>query len=115
MSADGNLKMVTFAILFLFAIIPLGNLQELPSPKIVIVGQTGSGKSTLANVLLGQSPSCSNCTFPVCTGQMSCTKDTKYATGKWLGKTVDFTVVDTPGELFISFKLFKETNQWNMF
>ena len=82
-----------FIILSLF---PMVNLEELPEPKLVIVGQTGTGKSTLANVLLGESPDCSNCTFPVCTGQTSCTKSTKYATGKWLGQDNSFTVVDTP-------------------
>ena len=55
------------------------------------------GKSTLANVLIGQSPDCKNCTFPICTGMDSCTKETKYATGNWLGQGIEFTVVDTPG------------------
>merc|ERR1719495_925340 len=72
--------------------------QDLPKPRLVILGQTGTGKSTLSNILLGQAFDCQNCTFPVCNGMSSCTKDTKYATGKWLGKGgADFTVVDTPG------------------
>ena len=93
--------------------------QDLPTPRIVILGQTGagknkivillwitngekyfyhdSGKSTLANVLLGDAPNCKNCTFPICTGQQSCTKQTKYADGKWLGQASDVIVVDTPG------------------
>ena len=70
---------------------------DLPPPKIVIVGQTGSGKSTLANVLLGDEPNCKNCTFPVCSGQQSCTKKTKYADGRWLGNAAEVIVVDTPG------------------
>ena len=71
--------------------------ENLPIPRLVIVGQTGSGKSTLANVLLGQSPDCKNCTFPICDGHDSCTKETSYAVGNWLGDGETFTVVDTPG------------------
>ena len=72
--------------------------SDLPKPRLVILGQTGTGKSTLSNILLGQAFDCKNCTFPVCDGMNSCTKATKYATGKWLGKGgADFTVVDTPG------------------
>ena len=72
--------------------------QDLPKPRMVILGQTGTGKSTLSNILLGQAFDCKYCTFPVCNGMDSCTKDTKYATGKWLGKAgTKFTVVDTPG------------------
>ena len=55
------------------------------------------GKSSLANVLLGESPDCKNCTFPVCPGADSCTKETKYAAGNWLLDGAPFTVVDTPG------------------
>ena len=73
------------------------NAENLPLPRLVIVGQTGSGKSTLANVLLGQSPDCDNCTFAICNGHDSCTKETSYAVGNWLGEGETFTVVDTPG------------------
>merc|ERR1719370_2894877 len=74
--------------------------QDLPKPRLVILGQTGTGKSTLSNILLGQAFDCKNCTFPVCDGMDSCTKATKYAAGKWLGtggREAEFTVVDTPG------------------
>jgi len=63
----------------------------------VILGATGVGKSSVANVLLGESPDCKDCTFPICDGAKSCTNETKYAEGKWLGRDLPFTVVDTPG------------------
>jgi len=75
------------------------NVEPLipPAPRVVIMGATGAGKSTLANVLIGASPDCENCTFPICKNHDSCTKDTTYATGQWLGNGTKFTVVDTPG------------------
>jgi len=74
-----------------------GKPEPLADPKIVILGATGVGKSSVANVLLGESPDCKNCTFPICDGSDSCTNETKYAEGKWLGFDEPFTVVDTPG------------------
>ena len=68
------------------------NAEDLPEPRIVILGKTGSGKSTLANVLLGEDVNCDSCTFPVCPATDSCTKDTKYAVGSWLGTGSAFTV-----------------------
>jgi len=35
--------------------------------------------------------------FTVCPGHDSCTKETTYGTGPWLGSGQNFTVVDTPG------------------
>merc|ERR1711915_699062 len=84
-------------LLFLEGALATSLGDELPTPRIVIVGQTGAGKSTLANVLLGNEVDCSNCTFPVCDGHDSCTKETKYAVGQWKGDGADFTIVDTPG------------------
>jgi len=70
---------------------------QLVDPKIVILGGTGVGKSSLANVLIGESPDCTNCTFPICDGSDSCTKETNYAEAPWLGNGSPFTIVDTPG------------------
>lgn len=58
---------------------------------------SGAGKSTLGNVLLGEEPFCSNCSFPWCAGTDSCTKETTFAAGHWLGAGPMVTIVDTPG------------------
>ena len=50
--------------------------------------EAGAGKSTL-----GQNPDCSNCTFTVCNGHVTCIKNT---VGSWLAEGPDFTIVDTP-------------------
>ena len=69
----------------------------IPEPHLIIIGPVGVGKSSLANVLIGQPPDCDNCTFTVC-GDDVCTKETKYAVGKWKGNAdQEFTIVDTPG------------------
>ena len=75
------------------------SLDTLPLPHIVIIGSTGVGKSSIANVLIGEDPTCEDCTFPVCDDiSHSCTKNTNYAVKPWLGGDGQiFTVVDTPG------------------
>merc|ERR1719193_546131 len=73
--------------------------NDLPQPVLTILGATGVGKSSVADVLLGESPECKDCIFPICPGADSCTKTTGFATGPWLGNLTNpnFTVVDTPG------------------
>merc|ERR1719209_2107746 len=76
-------------------------IPELPNPRMIIVGPTGAGKSSLANAFLGCDPRASDgtCLFGVCNGMDSCTKETTYGYGPWLGNMThhNFTVVDTPG------------------
>ena len=80
----------------------LGNSASLePRPAQTPTGHLGPNWNWKVNPLqhfVGSAFDCKYCTFPVCNGMNSCTKDTKYATGKWLGMGgTEFTVVDTPG------------------
>ena len=75
---------IYFIFLFICPLLIVAD-PDLPQPRMLILGQTGVGKSTLANVLIGEDVECNDCTFPICDGLESCTKETKYATGQWLG------------------------------
>ena len=83
--------------LFFLAVVSLAQGQrplvpDLPNPRIVIVGATGAGKSSLANAFLGCDPRHNDCMFNVCPELESCTKETSYGIGKWLGTGQNFTV-----------------------
>merc|ERR1712212_938831 len=102
--------MVGVAFFFILAFLPRLQCQvmpALPNPRMIIVGPTGAGKSSLANAFLGCDPRAPSgtCLFGVGNGMDSCTKETTYGYGPWLGNTTqhnftsfhNFTVVDTPG------------------
>ena len=84
--------------LLVLTLLPLSSGQFPPAPKpkprIVIVGPTGAGKSSLANALLGCDPSdpSGSCTFEIGYGLESCTKETTYGVGQWIGTGPNFTV-----------------------
>ena len=91
------MKNIWYYILSSFGLFQITYAEDLVEPRLVILGSTGVGKSSLANVLIGEKPNCDTCTFPVCSGGDSCTKETSYAVGNWLENGTKFTVIDTPG------------------
>ena len=54
--------------------------EDLPRPRVVIIGAPGVGKSTIANFLLGCAEDCLTEKFETCYGA-SCTKEASYGVG----------------------------------
>ena len=101
------IKSINIRIYYLIENTERGNLDnnsgnpKLRKPHLIILGGTGTGKSSLAKVLLGEKLDSQDSNFPVCSGIDSCTKETTYAVGNWVGKGPFFTIVDTPGNNFL--------------
>ena len=55
--------------------------EDLPRPRVVIIGAPGVGKSTIANFLLGCAEDCLTERFKTCYGGASCTKEASYGIG----------------------------------
>jgi len=78
--------------------------DDLPDPRIIILGSTGAGKSSLGNVLLGrahdfveESNGGTKC-FVEVSGAEPATKDTCAQKGSWNGDDeTPVTIIDTPG------------------
>ena len=83
---------IFYLIFFLLQISKSLSQEDLPNPRVVLVGPTGAGKSSLADALLGCDPRGQGCTFGTCGGLESCTNETKIGVGPWLGGDHDFTV-----------------------
>jgi len=84
----------------------LGNVKpdDLPDPRIIILGSTGTGKSSLGNVLLGRAhdfegeESGGTKCFVAGAGADPSTKDTCAQEGRWNGDDgKPVTIIDTPG------------------
>ena len=76
----GLVILIQFLVIWSSEAFDLGN-EDLPKPKLVVIGATGVGKSTISNFLLGCTEDCLIERFKTCYGGASCTKETSYGIG----------------------------------
>ena len=79
----GLLILTQFLVIWSSEAFDLGN-EDLPKPKLVVIGATGVGKSTISNFLLGCTEDCLIERFKTCYGGASCTKEASYGVGMLL-------------------------------
>jgi len=92
-----------FAIFCLASLVLVDAADDLPYPRIIILGETGTGKSSLGNVLLGRPHNSQDGGVgdPKCLiaggGGDPVTKRTCAEKGSWAGDGQPVTIIDTPG------------------
>ena len=72
--------LIQFLVIWSSDAVNLGT-EDLPRPRVVIIGAPGVGKSTIANLLLGCAGDCLTEKFKTCYGGSSCTKQVSYGVG----------------------------------
>ena len=76
----GLVILIQFLVIWSSEAVNPGN-EDLPRPKLVVIGATGVGKSTISNFLLGCTEDCLTERFKTCYGGASCTKEASYGVG----------------------------------
>ena len=69
-------------------------IDNLPQPRIMLLGPRGVGKSTLSNFLLGIDPFNPNAPFIV--SNPASHSGIAWRAGPWLGSGPCVTIIDTP-------------------
>ena len=72
--------LIQFLVIWFSDAVDLGK-EDLPKPRVVIIGAPGVGKSTIANFLLGCAEDCLTEKFETCYHGVSCTKEASYGVG----------------------------------
>ena len=76
----GTVILIQFLVIWPSEAVNLGK-EDLPRPRLVIIGASGVGKSTIANFLLGCAENCLTEKFKTCYGGASCTMESSYGIG----------------------------------